>query len=553
MTPDRPFAEQLAPVMQRLRWRAPQIRPVSQVVLELRGESSEAVFRIAQQHVLKWIENRAGKPLPQDAWDGKSFRMEDVGTQFAAAVSLDIPQYWAARLDDDDKSIARRTWVTEVGLAPRNADAVLLGVRLQCITRGDDAPFISSVPVFVRRLASEVSVVLDGRVQSLEPWIVENAEDVDELVSLIEDNHRAHDLLVFSLPENSDDIRDSIIDPQAFLDRVFGAAHVVVLTGLAAFHLTDRIGKELSVFQCAVRTYRAGFNLETNEPSLHPLALARRIEDIGPEAFTSFLIEETLRRTITVADPERYVPSFATVRQRAAEEEQKRAREEGASEAELLELALDENDELQKALANQKEEFDSLLSISDTESEQYRQAAEEVRTQLASLRARLEYLMQGSPQLQQSEEEPNPDSLDDFEVWAQINLAGSVVIHSRALRAVRKSDFENVALVYDALRMLRDYYVPMRRFGGDYKEKFEKRCQELSLDYSKTFSGSRFGEGGDAYFVAYAGQKRFLEVHLKGSSSREPRYGFRLYFFWDEGTEQAVVGWLPSHLQTRIT
>ena len=81
MTPDRSFAEQLAPIAQRLRQRAPQIRPVSQVALVLRGKSPEDLFRIAQDHVLKWIQNRVGKPLPQGALDGKSFRIEDVGAQ----------------------------------------------------------------------------------------------------------------------------------------------------------------------------------------------------------------------------------------------------------------------------------------------------------------------------------------------------------------------------------------------------------------------------------------------------------------------------------------
>jgi len=41
--------------------------------------------------------------------------------------------------------------------------------------------------------------------------------------------------------------------------------------------------------------------------------------------------------------------------------------------------------------------------------------------------------------------------------------------------------------------------------------------------------------------------------YLKGSSSREERYGFRLYFYWDEDTRQVVVGSFPGHLTTRVT
>ena len=33
----------------------------------------------------------------------------------------------------------------------------------------------------------------------------------------------------------------------------------------------------------------------------------------------------------------------------------------------------------------------------------------------------------------------------------------------------------------------------------------------------------------------------------------EIRWWMRRYFFWDEDTNQVVVGWLPSHLSNRIS
>ena len=111
-----------------------------------------------------------------------------------------------------------------------------------------------------------------------------------------------------------------------------------------------------------------------------------------------------------------------------------------------------------------------------------------------------------------------------------------------------------MTLIYKALLLLRDSYVPMKRDGGlDKKMSFDKACQELGLSEEPTFKGDRWGEEGETYLVRYAGRRCLLERHLKKGTSKDERYCFRLYFFWDEESEQVVVGWFPSHLDTPIT
>jgi hypothetical protein len=66
------------------------------------------------------------------------------------------------------------------------------------------------------------------------------------------------------------------------------------------------------------------------------------------------------------------------------------------------------------------------------------------------------------------------------------------------------------------------------------------------------------GEQKDEYFVNYPvgsppGNKKFLEQHLRKGNDRDERFCFRLYFFWDKKKSLVVVGWLPSHLDTRNT
>ena len=69
-------------------------------------------------------------------------------------------------------------------------------------------------------------------------------------------------------------------------------------------------------------------------------------------------------------------------------------------------------------------------------------------------------------------------------------------------------------------------------------------------------SKERAGEQGDDYFVKYptsSNRNCFLEWHLRKGSNKDTRYCLGIYFFWDDDTQQIVVGWLPSHLDNRMT
>ena len=147
-----------------------------------------------------------------------------------------------------------------------------------------------------------------------------------------------------------------------------------------------------------------------------------------------------------------------------------------------------------------------------------------------------------------------PASFKDLRSWSEKHLSGKVYLHNRAIRSARKSKFENVALAYRALLILRDFYVPMRLEGGDdLRIEYEQALKKEHLEETSTFAGPRSGQFGDEYFVERGGRKRKLDRHLKGRDARDPRFGFRLYFFWDDSSGQVVVGSFPNHLQTGVS
>lgn len=85
-------------------------------------------------------------------------------------------------------------------------------------------------------------------------------------------------------------------------------------------------------------------------------------------------------------------------------------------------------------------------------------------------------------------------------------------------------------------------------------------AQEFTADipsfakiYEFALEQNRAGEEGDECKVPWRKRNRFLDMHLKGNCSREARYCFRLYYFWDEESRQVVVGSFPAHLSTRVS
>jgi hypothetical protein len=260
-------------------------------------------------------------------------------------------------------------------------------------------------------------------------------------------------------------------------------------------------------------------------------------------------------QTVTGSDLEKLLPPFSEVRRVAATFSLARARDSGATKDDLLRLYEEDNAKLRVALDEQKALHVGLLSEADRERDEAQRRAEEARGEAYRLNQRIRMLeAQSNAKDNGTVEPPLPDSLAELKEWADKHLAGSIVLTNRALRGAKESDYENPSLVYRALRLLRDHYVPMRRDSGEELAKaYADALASNGLEETGSISTTRRGEQGDEYFVRHNGNKRELDRHLKKGNSREGRRCFRLYFFWDDENEQVVVGWLTSHLDTRQT
>jgi hypothetical protein len=553
------LAAQLAPSANRVLQRQAIVRPVSRILLRLGGADKASVFKGARNTVLKWMNLRSGRSLPDAAWSGDSFDLEELGSQRTEAVALEIKgiRYWAARLDDADKSVAQRSWVTEIALE-ETADAIMFGVRLECVTRGEDSEFDRSIPGFVRKIVESEAAFLDARKIGAQPRTVATDKDVAVLVRLLVDPNRRSDVIVFSLPEGSTNPMETAASALEVHRRTLGAAHVAILTSPASFHLTGYVGKEFSVYRQAVRNFRPGFDPSKDQPLSHPIGLPDRIKawpNGGASAYARFLVSQALAHSVAARDTDG-VPSFSFSKRAAAEIRMKAARQAGSSEHDLLELADEEIKKLKSDFQLEQETYVGLLTQAERERDDAAEAAAEAKARWSAMRRRVETLEQQLEQTgRRAPSVPIPNDLENFQGWCETHLVGRVEVLNRAYRGVKSCQFTNKGLIYQALLLLRDQYVPMRLHGGRRKKAaFESDCRTLGLEESPALSKHRFGEEGDMYFVQYDGKSRRLDRHLRnGGNTRDPRFCFALYFFWDEDSEQVVVGWLPSHLDNRMT
>jgi hypothetical protein len=548
------LAEQLQSYAERAGLFPPRIRQVVQITAFLCGPDSSSAAEEARHETLRWLHSRAG-PLPPPAWQGESFEREVAPGHSAFAVRLTEPApYWVARLDHPDTSVAGRTWSTEVsvGISPQ---AGQFGIRVSCVSRGADPDFELTTPGIVHQVAGRPGL-LDYAVRlTPDPWWLESGADVDGLVDLIRNPRRTRPVYVISLPDGATDPATAAIDSRALARRCLGIAHVAVLSSPLSFELTDRVGKEHSVFSGAVRSYMPGFAVEEQVPRKHPLALPARIAEWaggGAEAFEDLLVRRAYEHSVRRVESEDRLPSFTQVRKISLSRRQLDLERSG-DQLEIIGNLQAQTQELGREAATWEalatEEMDRRARLQDE--------TDQLRMQNGWMRGELDRLRDVVQTLTGSRADAPvafPESLGEVGEWALRAVPGRLAILPRAIRAAKQSVYRDPEHAFNALLMLANEYRDMRIEGTAKKAGFDRAAQELGLRCEPTLSAPRYGEFGDTYIVDWQGQRRLLDMHLKnGGNTRDPTRCLRIYFFWDDDERQVVVGSLPGHLDNRLT
>jgi hypothetical protein len=493
------------------------------------------------------MRNR-NRAIPVSALDGAPFEVGGGGDSPAQAVNLEFEngRIWAASLDDPDKNVVGRTWVTEVTVGEQ-AGRVLFGARLVNVTRRADATFVPSLPGIARQIVGRLPSKADRAPLAETPWRVVTSDDVDDLIALLDDPARKLPLVAIADGVN----RERFADPEAVARRLAGASHVVSLDSEATWELTRRIGKALSVFDGAARFYRIGFQSDQSDPFEHPLWMTR--DGTSPEGRADLVVARVLAASVNTGRKDDY-PRFNTIRQAVAAKAIE-ARRSTASDTDLSHLFEEENQRLAEEVKSLRHEFDQWLEDTDASRVETEGELGELKSELARARAQNDVLRAALDTGGTGATREPLNDLGEFEQWARKNLSTNVWIAPKAIKEMEKNGiFEDAALLGEALYMLDEHYVPMRRDPSpERRSAYEGRLQELSCLDQPCFGEKNTIKGFPAYGVTYQGERCWCDSHIKFGGGTDPRRFFRIYYHWHEGDQAIIVGHLPTHLDNKLT
>jgi hypothetical protein len=517
----------------------------------------------AREIVLKWLKPRLPGRLPDEATRGASFEFEMPGFR-VEAVSMAESRDWTLRFEHVDRPfpnepvVSGQVWFTDVAISV-NSTGLHAAVRTQVATsKGTDERVELTRPRVVVDLIEGLEL-RDVRRLRAEPWILGHEDDVLELVELLCDRERRLPVIVLTQPDQERlglTTHPFLLDPDRLAREMEGIAHVAAVPWQLTYKLTELMGRSWSVYLGAVRTYHPDLDLENDAPWQHPVAFADRIffwmdadgVRMGEEVFTEFLT--TRIRQQSAARRLDFGPVLFVSDARAAVAEQARAQ---ATNAEQWLAALEEENGLFQA-ANQE------LKKRLEDSEESRLAAQRDVERLMAENRKLLTALEKERRRKETGGDPGADEFpggyDELPEWVYENLVGRLELLPRAVRALKDARYRDPAAVYRALLLLANEYRDSRLGKAGSQKAFERKLVEQHLELSGSISKELAGEHGETYFVKWPGAnspRRFVDLHLKRGTSRNPDDCLRVYFFWDEESSQVVVASLPAHLETRAT
>lgn len=522
------FRDALAPLAGRLV-REHQVLHIAADLPDNAGAIDQA-----RREILKWAQRRSGGQLPTEAMAGRSFELLAAGRN-SSAIEVDLPeiQAWALRQEDPDKTVAGRIWTSEAILwrtpdrSPRFAARLIVGSGEAEL---DIAP---AGPGYIRQLVDTVGLTSDGHALSALPWYVSNTDEQDAFLDLLEDPRRRLPVVVMSVVDRNDPQLPINIDRLA--SGLCGLAHVAAILPETSWALTERFSRRLAVFDGGVRMYMPGFGNDA-DPYSHPLWLGTKLAN-GNEAT---VIDRQIRMRVaqfstrSIRMGEDILP-FAHLRSVSRKAEQERLASSGASDGEKLDAA----EARIAALAKELNEAKDLEQYALDEERKAHIRAEEAELRERNATAQVQSLLQRLPVGGEAGDhvESLPHSWMEFEEWCDRALVGRVALTGAARRGCKKALFVDVEQAARCMLWLAGVCRERLQIGGG-----SLRDESVEDGIRNTPCGS------DEFTFDWQSQRLTAGWHVKtGGNTRAPENCLRIYYSWDEQTQQIVVADMPAH------
>jgi hypothetical protein len=521
--------------------KAVREQEILRVVADLQHGDGKKIVFAARNEILKWAQNKTVGILPQEAWEFKSFELLSGGRSCSVVhLETDEKDIWSLRIEDPDKTVAGRIWTTEINTSSYEDGSVRrFTLRLSASTTESFLKIEPHVPGVIRQVIGSPGL-RSGEFQLVDRPIRINTERAKELFfDALLNPMRKLPIIALSIPESTLQPNEPLLDAKILAQACAGIALVVIVAPNISWALTERFGKQLSVYSGAARVYLPGFTEDANPFGGHELLLPYGWEqpEVATQALTRLrwiAANGSVRRLHLGTD----ILAFSSIKAQELQQRQLALQNTGATDREQLEAA-NIRIELLRSQLQESQNYEQQFSDLHQEAEQRAETAE------AQLRASAFRIQQLLTQLEVSGVAPDaritlPGNWGDFANWCDVNLAGRVILAPQARRSIKDAEFEYVGLAARCLLWLANEYRTTKIDGG------------ISLRDAQIENGVLNAHcGSDAYQIDWQGNDHDVEWHVKnGGNTRDPVRCLRIYYFWDETSQQAVVASMPAHRRT---
>lgn len=512
-------------------------------------------FEKARETAIAWLRKK-GMQVSPEAVGGFEVESNDKKNR---AIAVAWNRMWALQVETSDTQVSERRWRVEMVLVDAEPTAVV-GVRLTAISPAHEAPPPPSIPGLVSVLIQNIGL-LDAEVDEQlfsGATMVETPRALKEMLTSLHSGKRRRPAIVISQYQKADKTA-TLMDPASLAERLKGVARVYVISREMSWGMTRALTKRFSVGGASVRLFRPGFSLD-DDPILHPKwdPTALKDQDLKLAGLTTIFLREAADASIHALERDDAVLPFDRIREKVLRRQIEEARDlarvaskEARTETEFLAVQNQLKDE--SALRALFEEENNTLT---QELQTLRQDRDKLRDELQKLKTTNHFLRnRAAPPVEADAVDPEPqfpDNWDVLEEWCEGNLVPAVVVSSKAVKAARDSAFENISFAYQVLYFLAKTYAPYRR-GDLSSDQLEHERAKLGITISQVGRGAEDRKTKPTYSTIFRHEKLPLDMHVKGSNDKNPRFGFRVYFHWHEEEQCVVVGSFPEHLRNSLT
>ena len=516
-------------------------REILRVSAALAGDNQESAALIARNEALKWAQNKTIGKLPREAWEHKSFEHLAGGRNCAGIrLTSGTDDIWSIRVEDPDKQVAGRIWTSEIAIARKAQEPYKFTLRLLVGSPEISLKIEPHVPGVVHQILKSPGL-LAGTIRLTDKQVVAKSDhDVDLLIKALLSPLRRLPIIVLSVPSDSEDLYKPTFDARTLAKACAGLAIVVVLSAQFSWAFTEHFGKQLSVYEGAARVYLPGFTEDANPFGGHELVLLKR--QSSPQDAESALTRlrwiaanGSVRRLHLGTD----VLPFGYLKTLGLEQRQRELQRAGATDSEQLKTANERIGILEEQV-KEAERYQEQFSDLHAEAEERAEIAE---SQLKASGFRIQQLLE---QIKIAGVQPDanvnlPSEWLGFSDWCDDTLAGRVLLTPQARRGLRNAEFEDIQLVARCFLWL-----------GNELRNFKLYESEGSIRDRAIEPGILNAHcGNDEFELEWRGKRCLVDWHIKnGGNTRNPRRCLRIYYFWDESSQQAVIASLPAHRRT---